>query len=281
MQRPARDRVISWVLGVVCAAYVAGVVVLALPDREDPGAAPASDVVVAPDVLDAQGQVWLDEDGEVDGWSTSPVFFVAPGDTDAAVDAVVAAAVRFLAINEHGREIADWEQSAGFYTPGYVDVLRSDGGVALVTDTDGDLSREQGDAMVEVLVEELRARGVAAWISAPPDGWEDGASVPTPFPEEPQPPKGMDRRWYVLRNVHVVAATGVPYQEPEWRRADGTWTRDRTTAEVFAAPPLELLEALRAEPRRDDVGEPTALRMPVDPAYVPWPLPPDDLRAPD
>jgi hypothetical protein len=133
-------------------------------------------VTVAPHVL-AQGEPFF-KNGQLDGWSSDPAFLILPGDTKAAVDAVVAAGRRFSFINEYGREVTedDLNQNA-YYTPSWVGAYHSKVGVVLMADTKGDLPRAQGVTMIAILTEELSARGVTARIVAMPRHLELGEEI--------------------------------------------------------------------------------------------------------
>jgi hypothetical protein len=148
---------------------VAAVALLAFTHRD--GTAKESGnkagVTVADRVL-VQGAPFY-ENGKLSGWSGSPSFLISPGDTAAAVDGVVAAAKRFAFINEDGHEIAEADLDGHEYnTPSWVGAFHSAAGLVLVTDTSGDLPRLQGETMIAILTEELRARGVTARIEAMP-----------------------------------------------------------------------------------------------------------------
>jgi hypothetical protein len=236
-------------------------------------------VTVAPGIL-ATGDPWWNghgRAGEPDGWETEPVFFVVADDDAAAVDAVLAAAGRISAIDEKGRELADWELwNLVGWTPGWVGVSRVGVGFEIAADTDGSLPRAQGEAMVRVLVEELDARHLTASVTLPPENAPAGEELTAPVPEEPERPTAF----YVLRPVPATTTTGVPYEEQEWLRDDGTWTRDRSLARAFVESPDRLVAELDVAASAAQDPSPLAVTMPLDPTVVPWPLPPDDIREP-
>lgn len=135
------------------------------------GPAPEAGVEVDQNVL-AQGKPWY-SDGELWGWCTSPTFLVVSHDPEAAAAAMHAAGQRFSFVNELGNEVSLEEaEDQVVSTPHYIsDVYLTDDGPIIYADTGGDLSRLMGERMIEILVEELTARGVPARISkAPPAG---------------------------------------------------------------------------------------------------------------
>jgi hypothetical protein len=180
-------------------------------------------VTVEPDLFDAIGE----PDGE--GWEGSPAFLVVANDVAGAAAALHAAGERFMLIDEHGRELAEWESDTGeTYTPNYVsDVGLSERGPVLWVDTKGYLTAAMGAAMVQALTEELTARGVTAHVTTPPHGlssarlpqWQPPAAAPQGAPSGPEVPK----TWFVCRSVERTTTDGRPYGDTEYRAADGTW----------------------------------------------------------
>lgn len=115
----------------------------------------------------AQGEPWYDpEVGQ--GWSTTPDFLITPGDSEAAIEAVRAAGKRLMMICEHGYEMTREQYLGGeHWGPNYADAYRTEAGIWLSADTQGELSKAQGETMLKVLIEELSARGVKAHIGVP------------------------------------------------------------------------------------------------------------------
>jgi hypothetical protein len=236
-------------------------------------------VTVEPELFDAIGE----PDGE--GWEGSPAFLVVANDVAGAAAALHAAGERFMLIDEHGRELAEWESDTGeTYTPNYVsDVGLSERGPVLWVDTKGYLTAAMGAAMVQALTEELTARGVTAHVTTPPHGlssarlpqWQPPAAAPQGAPSGPEVPK----TWFVCRSVERTTTDGRPYDDTEYRAADGTWGRRRTAAERFAEPPSDLVHRLRAEPRPPGRGEVNGMLLPDDDSEW-YPMPPPELREP-
>ncbi|HEX2072207.1 MAG TPA: hypothetical protein VHF92_00365 [Geodermatophilus sp.] len=147
--------------------------------HDDPPENHVPQVTVADNVL-AQGEPFF-EDGEVTGWSSSPAFLITGDDVERTAAAVYSAGQRIFMLNEHGREIDESEMNVGYYTPSWVsDVYVTDAGVVLFVDTNGDLTRKIGEAMIDIFVHELTARGVSAHIAALPRGFQPGDQVWAP-----------------------------------------------------------------------------------------------------
>ncbi|MDJ0459912.1 hypothetical protein PUN71_022140 [Arthrobacter sp. NQ7] len=133
-------------------------------------------VNAAPDIFDQQGDKYEASLG--DGWETSPAFLVLSDDDGKAAHALGRAGVRFSHIDEYGRELTpeqrDVEEQAAKtwdvpYTPNFIsDVYLTPRGPMVWTDTKGELTRAMGEAMLRVLLEELRAEGITARVVAPP-----------------------------------------------------------------------------------------------------------------
>jgi hypothetical protein len=133
-------------------------------------------VTAEPDIFDLQGEKYEASLG--DGWETSPAFLVVSDDDSKATDALGRAAVRFFHIDEYGRELAPEQRMAEEqaaktwdvpYTPNFIsDVYLTPRGPMVWTDTKGELTRQMGDAMLQVLFDELRAEGITAHVVAPP-----------------------------------------------------------------------------------------------------------------
>lgn len=133
-------------------------------------------VTAARDIFDRQGEKYEASLGG--GWETSPAFLVLSNDAKKAADALGRAAVRFFHIDEYGRELKleqrEAEEQAAKtwdvpYTPNFIsDVYLTPHGPMVWTDTKGELTRPMGDAMLQVLLDELRAEGITAHVVAPP-----------------------------------------------------------------------------------------------------------------
>ena len=133
-------------------------------------------VTAEPDIFDRQGEKYEASLG--DGWETSPAFLVVSDDVSKAADALGRAAVRFFHLDEYGSELAPEQRLAeeqaaktweAAYTPNFVsDVYLTPRGPMVWTDTKGELTRQMGDAMLHVLLDELRVEGITAHVVAPP-----------------------------------------------------------------------------------------------------------------
>lgn len=129
----------------------------------------AARVTVAPDIYDLQGEKY--EEGWGYGWSISPAFLVMTNDRDKAAKALGRAAVRFSYVGDSGRELtlAEIEGNDTEYTPNYVsDVYLTDLGPMIWADTKGELTKGMGEAMLGILVAELRSEEITAVVTAPP-----------------------------------------------------------------------------------------------------------------
>lgn len=138
------------------------------------------------DFFDRQGAKWPAVLGE--GWETSPSFLVLSNDDRKAAAALGRAALRFYDIDEFGRELPRGQREAEEqaattwdipYTPNYIsDVYVTPRGPMVWTDTKGDLPRAMGDAMLRVLLDELRVEGITAHVvRAPVDVSLEGLPV--------------------------------------------------------------------------------------------------------
>lgn len=126
-------------------------------------------VTVAPDIFDQQGEKF--EEGLGEGWEMSPAFLVLSDDEDKAARALHAAAARFYSVDQNGEELTRAEMTGEFpqYTPNYVsDVYLTVLGPAICTDTKGEVSKSMAEGMLRILVAELRAQGITAFVTAPP-----------------------------------------------------------------------------------------------------------------
>jgi hypothetical protein len=121
----------------------------------------AMSVTVAPDIFDQQGEKF--EEGLGEGWEMSPAFLVLSDDEDKAARALHAAAGRFYSVDQFGNELTPAEMTGEFpqYTPNYVsDVYLTVLGPMICTDTKGEVTKDMAEAMLRILVAELRARGI-------------------------------------------------------------------------------------------------------------------------
>jgi hypothetical protein len=236
-------------------------------------------VTVADDCFDQQGEEWSGGDG----WHISPGVMVASDETEPAAAALHAAGQRWMFVDEHGVELDEWQVRFGdALTPSWVsDVFLTNRGPALVADTDGELPRPQGEAMLRIVVEELERSGVSAHVTAP-DSDPLGGGLPTwkpPTSDTPAEPEAaaVPSAWFVARDVYCVTTTGRPYEDCEYRAADGSWVWERTAAEQFAKSPVAMIYDLRREPRPPNRGSVNGLYLPADNSD--WlPLPPIKVR---
>jgi hypothetical protein len=120
-------------------------------------------VTIARDIFDMQGDPYNGE-----GWEIEPAFLVVSDDSDGAAAALQAAGRRFLAVNDRGEELLDWEaaRAGDSSTPSNVsDVQILDAGPVLRVNTGGWLPTGMAARMLGILVEELQARAVTAHIT--------------------------------------------------------------------------------------------------------------------
>ncbi|BCW65441.1 hypothetical protein NicSoilB4_02040 [Arthrobacter sp. NicSoilB4] len=125
-------------------------------------------VTVDPDIFDAQGEAYPDPE---EGWNgPSPVFLVQSDQTEQAAQALHRAIIRCKFVGTSGRELTLEEDSAGeeytanWYSPVYL----TDAGPMACLDTQGELPRAMAEAMVRILVEEVTAQGIDAYLTTPP-----------------------------------------------------------------------------------------------------------------
>jgi hypothetical protein len=128
-------------------------------------------VTVDPHILDGQGEEWEDEDGG--GWTgPSPYFIVSSDQTELAAKALHKAVTRCWHVSESGRELTDDElHTTDEYTPNYASpVYLTDKGPMASLDTNGELPRAMGEAMLRILIEEVSAVNIDAYLTTPPIG---------------------------------------------------------------------------------------------------------------
>jgi hypothetical protein len=119
-------------------------------------------VTIAREVFDMQGEY----NGK--GWEIEPTFLVVSDDSDGAAASLQAAGRRFLAVNDRGEELLDWEaaRAGDRSTPSNVSSVQIiDAGLVLRVNTSGWLPVAMAARMLSILVEELEARAVAGLIT--------------------------------------------------------------------------------------------------------------------
>jgi hypothetical protein len=125
-------------------------------------------------------------DFDEDGWEDDPRFLVETEDVEAAAAALQAAASRLMRVAASGRVWADPRDAAlaWDYTPNYVsDVEVTERGVSIWADTKSTTTPQMAAAMVDILLEELDARGVEGVLTG--DGksttlWDPSTAVVRP-----------------------------------------------------------------------------------------------------
>lgn len=131
-------------------------------------------VTTAPDIFDQMGERW--EDGLGEGWETSPVFLVVTEDTDKAAAALQAASPRLMRVGGRGQEVdisAHFSGDPYDNTASYVsEVYVTPEGLVINIDTDGDLPKAMGDAMLRIVMEELVEADVTAHVTTPSSAWD-------------------------------------------------------------------------------------------------------------
>ncbi|MBT2533909.1 hypothetical protein J7E83_17615 [Arthrobacter sp. ISL-48] len=125
------------------------------------------DVTLDPEIFDAQGEAYPDPE---EGWNgPSPVFLVQSDQTEQAAQALHRAIIRCKFVGTSGRELTREEDATGeeytanYYSPVYL----TDAGPMAYLDTKGELPRAMGEAMLRILVEELTAQGIDAYLTTP------------------------------------------------------------------------------------------------------------------
>ncbi|GAA4035491.1 hypothetical protein GCM10023063_19980 [Arthrobacter methylotrophus] len=137
-----------------------------------------ANVTVDPDIFDSQGEAYPDP---LDGWEgPSPFLLVASDETDKAAEAPHVATGRCMRVDGKGNELTAAEMaSTGEYTANYCSpVYLTDRGLMAYLDTKGDLPRAMAETMLRILVEEVEARGITAYLTTPPRGSESTAGCP-------------------------------------------------------------------------------------------------------
>jgi hypothetical protein len=271
-------------------------------------------VTVADDVLSAQPSPVRELDLEllaehdiqewvIDHWQSDVRFLVSPDGphpasatgaealTEARLDTVAigvrAAAKRFWLVDESGRELPDMSATylSDLRTPDQVvGPLRSGSGIVVATGTKDGVTVPMGEALVNVLREELERLDVAAHIACLPNDIDlddltpyDDTAPPEPSARSHAQPE--DKFWYVTRPVTRTAASGIRRFDRYFLHPDFTWSQDHENGVSFAqadrAQVFRLVEKLRATADSED-GEVTALLLPATSAE-PHPLPPEEI----
>lgn len=135
-------------------------------------------VTVDPDIFDSQGERCEEI---FDGWEgPSPYFLVVSDETDKAAEALHVAVGRCMCVDGYGNELTaaematTWEYTPNYYSPVYL----TDRGPTAYLDTKGELPRAMAGTMLRILVEEVEARGITAYLTTPPRGSESMHGCP-------------------------------------------------------------------------------------------------------
>ena len=126
-------------------------------------------VTVDPHILDGQGEEW--EDGG--GWTgPSPYFIVTSEQTELAAEALHKAIIRCGHVTESGRELTDEElHTTEEHTPNYASPVRlTDKCPMAYLDTKGEWPRKMAETMLRILIEEVTAVDIDAYLTTPPIG---------------------------------------------------------------------------------------------------------------
>ncbi|WP_442545663.1 hypothetical protein ACSBOX_08845 [Arthrobacter sp. KN11-1C] len=137
-----------------------------------------ANVTVDPDIFESQGER---SEGIFDGWEgPSPFFLVISDETDKAAEALHVAIGRCMRVDGNGNELSAAEMATtGEYTANYCSpVSLTDRGPMASLDTNGELPRAMAETMLRILVEEVEARGITAYLTTPPLGSESTAGCP-------------------------------------------------------------------------------------------------------
>ena len=215
-----------------------------------------------------------------------PGFLVRSTDHEAAAAALHAAALRLINIDEMGEELEEWSDTGETYTPNWVsDIHLSTDGPWLVIDTQGVFYPRMLRAMILVLLEELRRRGVDAHVEAPARDLPQDRTWRPPEPAAPAPEPDGPRAWVIRRGTNRVTTTGRHWEDDEYFCNDGTWTRDSRQALVFPdMPPHDLVRALIADKpdtEQHRFGQIFSVHTRVDGYVRPGSKPPPELQRDD
>jgi hypothetical protein len=138
-----------------------------------------ANVTVDPDIFDSQGERCEEI---FDGWEgPSPFFLVVSDETDKAAEALHVAVRRCLCVDGKGKEptSAEMDSTSEYTTPNYYSpVYLTDRGPTAYLDTKGELPRAMAETMLRILLEEVEARGITAYLTTPPPGSESLAGWP-------------------------------------------------------------------------------------------------------
>ncbi|MCU1517429.1 MAG: hypothetical protein JWQ75_2150 [Pseudarthrobacter sp.] len=141
------------------------------PPSAAPSASPSASphvpkVSVASNIYAAQGREYEDPD---DGWQTSPFFLVQSDQTDRAAAALYRTINRCMWVGTSGRELTEEEASTGEeYTANYGSpIYLTDAGPMAYLDTKGEWPRAMAETMVRILIEEVTAEGIDAYLTTP------------------------------------------------------------------------------------------------------------------
>ncbi|MGY3378839.1 hypothetical protein ACVWYS_000796 [Arthrobacter sp. TE12231] len=159
-----------------------------------------ANVTVDPDIFDSQGEAYEEP---LDGWwGPSPFFLVISEETDKAAEALHVAVGRCMRVDGNGNELTaaemavTGEYTANYYSPVY---LTGDGPVAYL-DTKGELPRAMAETMLRILVEEVQARGITAYLTTPPRGAESMQG----YPEWEASEAGLARLAFEKSNIDPI-----------------------------------------------------------------------------
>ena len=183
----------------------------------------------------AVGRPERDTTGRLQGWAGSPfwtVGFVDPADGDRAASwerlalAVGTSAYRFMNIDEDGNHVPDEELGTGAWTPSYVsDPYLTPRGVSVSADTGGFVTVAMVEAMIRVLVVELRHLPFDTEVS----GYDPEPALVrwrTPY-------LSLGERTVIARGVRCVVEDRIPDVITEYLDAEGGWTTSWADARAF------------------------------------------------
>ena len=137
-----------------------------------------ANVTVDPDIFNSQGEPYLEP---LDGWwGPSPFFLVISDEIDKAAEALHVAIGRCMRVDGNGNELTAAQMATtGEYTANYCSpVYLTERGPLAYLDTNGELPRAMAETMLRILVEEVEARGITAYLTTPPRGSESTAGYP-------------------------------------------------------------------------------------------------------
>ncbi len=208
------------------------------------------------------------------------------------LEAAMAATARFELVDEMGVEHPGEWALLGVSGTDSVGPKLLGGGVVVGAFAKDEVTRPQATTIREVLLDELRNRGLECRVSAAPAGTvaDDLPDARPAAPERSRPQQEQEaKRWFVQRGVRTRTTTGKPYVDLDWLRADGTWTRDHELARSWPNDRESMIEmgalVVRLREQADAApdprfGEVTGVLLTPGLGNPGFPRPPVEIRDP-